>query len=111
MPDLKEIEMPMKNIKEEFFPGKDKSTRWLNEILKDYLGVEQAKKHNGKTIFKRGEYTRSEYDYSSDEFINRTTTWRGRPYVFRREDFVNDDDIVRADNDTDDSPSVEEIFG
>jgi hypothetical protein len=111
MPDLKEIEMPMKNIKEEFFPGKDKSTRWLNEILKDYLGVEQAKKHNGKTIFKRGEYTRSEYDYSSDEFINRTTTWRGRPYVFRREYFVNDDDIVRADNDTDDSPSVEEIFG
>lgn len=89
-PDLKEIEMPLKNIIEEFnFNKNDKS--WVMEILKDYLRVDLLRDEAGNQIQKRGEYQKTVYNQYAGEngdLETQTIKWRGRPYIFKREDFV-----------------------
>ena len=91
--DCKTIELPLKNIIEEFFTPKT-GRAWVQEILKDYLGVELLK-DSGKQVLKRGEYSRlvfNEYAEDGNGALQvKTVKWRGRPYIFRREDFIEEE--------------------
>lgn len=79
-----EIRMPLGNIKEEFF-GPKTSSKWIQEILRDYLQVDLAREGD-VALFERGHYTKfvADPDLGMREVrIN----WRGRPYVFPRSKF------------------------
>lgn len=90
-PDLREIEMPLGNIIEEFLP-KATSRIWAMEILKDNLNVEQVRDAAGNLVNKRGEYSITKFaEYAADgagDLVTKTVKWRGRPYLFKREAFV-----------------------
>jgi hypothetical protein len=90
-PDHDEILMPMKNIKDEFF-SKNASPTWIQEILKDYLGVDLKRDANGVSRQERGQYVKwilNEYggDDGEGAMEPRTIKWKGRPYVFYKKDF------------------------
>lgn len=90
--DCTKIKMTLKEIRDEFFGGKT-STTWIQEILKDYLDVDLARDENGAAVFERGKYPFWEKTQSSDgasEIRMIEKPYRGRPYIFRREKFVDD---------------------
>lgn len=91
---VKVIEMPLKNILEEFFKSKA-NRKWVQEILKDYLNVELLRDKNGKQIQKRGEYSKlvfNEYGDDGNGTLDiKTVKWKGRPYVFNREEFIEEE--------------------
>lgn len=104
--ELLEIQMPLKNIVGEFLNGKP-GTSWVQEILRDHIEVDLLRDENGVAKHKRGSYKKYEYDVVTEDIKSRTVAWRGRPYVFHREDFVKDQ---VAYDDTDDSPEPEDNF-
>lgn len=87
--DLQVIEMPNGKIKEEFF-SPTASTKWVHEILKDYLNVDLKRDKNGVAKTQRGEYFRYIYDEHAQKFVKDVRKWKGRPYIFKRADFVDD---------------------
>lgn len=92
-PDCKEIMMPMGNIREEFFKGRGTaSAKWIAELLHDYLNVEQLKNEKGQAVITRGAYKVKEKTFNGNSYEYKLTdvNWKGRPYVFKREDFVDD---------------------
>lgn len=90
-PDLNELRMPLKNIKEEFNITGNTNKR-IGEILEDYLNVCLDKNPNtGQTKIVRGDYTLWKMQHGKLEQV--TTHWRGRPYVFNRADFLKEDEI------------------
>lgn len=93
-PECEMIEMPLKNIKEEFFTNNTSST-WIQEILRDYMLVDLKRDKEGTAIYERGEYKKLSYDeYGNDgdgTFEMKTVKWKGRPYVFHREKFIVDE--------------------
>jgi hypothetical protein len=102
-PSLKELKMPMLNIKAEFFKNKSSITvKWLREILTDHLGVSQQMSKGGKVVSTEGKFTRQFYNEFSNEWETKTVEWKGRPYVFKRDDFVNDDDFTTEYPDNED---------
>lgn len=94
---VEEIEMPLKYINREFFKG-GKSEGWLKEILTDYLKVSRIRDKDGKPKTKRGKYPKIVEHYNggegiTDEDYTPKVEWvgfNGRPYVFRRIDFLSD---------------------
>jgi len=85
--DVQEIRMPLGNIKEEFFGGKV-STKWIQQILRDYLLVDLAREGE-LAVFERGSYLR----FIPDAELGMRETrihWKGRPYVFPREKFARE---------------------
>ena len=95
--EVKEIEIPLKNIMEEFFT-KSTNRGWVQEMLKDYLKVDQLRdEKTGKPIQKRGEYMKlifNEYAEDGDGALEmKRVKWKGRPYVFKRADFIEEEAI------------------
>lgn len=91
-----EIQMPMKNINSEFFSGRG-SIPWIKELLQDYLGVVKLRGINGKLKQTRGTYKKYERAYDEDmtEYLKEVEVrFNDRPYVFRRCDFVGQEDEV-----------------
>ncbi|MFN4256623.1 MAG: primase-helicase family protein [Saprospiraceae bacterium] len=90
-PDCKEIRLTLKEIKEEFFNGKTSQT-WIQEVLKDYLNVDLVRDANGAAVFERGKYPFYETAQTVDgpEIRRVERPYRGRPYRFLREKFVDD---------------------
>lgn len=91
-PEVKEIRMPLSNIRDKFFQ-KGTSQRWIQEMLTDYLRVELLRHGSGETIHARGEYRELEMVINANgqaDVAWKTTKWRGRPYIFRREDFLDE---------------------
>ena len=86
---LKRIEMPMKEIKLQFFSEKT-STKWVGEILRDYLNIDLKRQEDGTTKSERGHYFRSTWVELDEDFVQEKVSWKGRPYVFLREDFVEE---------------------
>jgi hypothetical protein len=88
LPDeVQEIRMPLGNVKDEFF-GPKTSTKWIQEIVRDYLQVDLAREGE-VAIFERGQYTKFITD--PDTGIREMNVhWRGRPYVFPREKFARE---------------------
>jgi hypothetical protein len=82
------IEMTLKEIKDEFFSAKS-STRWLQEVIQDYLQVDLKRNEQGDAVFERGAYKKVQWDDLSGEFSVREVKWRGRPYVFERDKFLS----------------------
>lgn len=96
-----EILMPMKNIREEFF-NKGDAVSWVQEVLRDYLSVEPLRDASGKQVnSQRGTYHRIETRFNGEEHQEHlvTVNWTGRPYVFRREDFVEEEMEVEVGGD------------
>lgn len=97
--DVTEIRMPLQNIRDKFFP-KSASQRWIQELLKDYLKVDLLRHPTtGETIHARGEYREMRPSINSQgeaDMVWEVTRWRGRPYIFRREDFV-DETVLAAE--------------
>jgi hypothetical protein len=95
--EVEKIEMPLKNILEEFFTSRTNRS-WVQEILRDYLNVDQLKDKDGKQILKRGEYMKWQYnEYAEDgegKLELKKVKWRGRPYVFHRKDFILEEAAV-----------------
>lgn len=76
-----EILMPLNHINKVYFNGSMKQGK-LKDILQDHLKVEMWE--DGKKV-KRGEYLRLQ-EHNDDE--QQWVQFVGRPYVFKREDFV-----------------------
>jgi hypothetical protein len=97
---IEELQMTMKEIKEEFFNPRS-STQWISEILKDYIGVDLLRDLTGEAIFKRGTYPKYENRFSQDtkeeEIVLVNKPFRGRPYVFPRDQFVKKGDVKYAE--------------
>ena len=97
--DVRIIEMPLKNILEEFFTPKTNRV-WVQEILRDYLGVTLLRDEQGKQILKRGQYYKLAYkEVGSDgegTITLKEVKWRGRPYIFRRNKFIEEEAIEMA---------------
>lgn len=104
------IEMPLKNIKDEFFT-KNTSSTWLQEILKDYLQVDLARDNEGTALYKRGMYHKLVYnEYADDgngEIEHKTILWKGRPYVFHIDDFITE--RIISDQETEQIAEQQEI--
>jgi hypothetical protein len=98
--DIQELQMTMKEIKEEFFNPRS-STAWISELLRDYIGVDLLRDLTGEAIYKRGTYPKYETQFSQDtkeqEIVLVRKPFRGRPYVFRRDQFVKAGDVKYAE--------------
>lgn len=96
-PAITEIRMTLKEIKSEFFNG-SASIPWLQEIIKDYIGVDLARDPNtGEAIFERGTYTKYEtYTKTDGDEDTRPVkkAYRGRPYVFQRSHFLSGTEVA-----------------
>lgn len=88
------IEMPLQNIKDEFFT-KGTSSTWVQEILRDYLQVDLLRDEKGQAIYKRGSYKKlwfNEYAEDGDGAVEeKVIRWKGRPYVFNYSDFIDEE--------------------
>lgn len=94
--DLQEIRMTLKEITEEFF-SKGASIAWVQEILKDYIGVDLKRDKNGVRVHERGHYVKYETYFSTDgvEDIRPVKkAYRGCPYVFPRDKFLTGVEIA-----------------
>lgn len=85
--DVHEIRMPLANIREEFFTQKT-SSKWIQEILANYLQVDLARE-GGVAVFERGSYTKFVADPDLG-YREAKIHWRGRPYVFPRDRFARE---------------------
>lgn len=89
-----EILLPMKNIRMELFKGNNSaSQKWIKELLRDYLDVQQLRNDDGTLTTMRGSYKRLEHQYEgNDEVVEKEVTveFRGCPYVFKRSVFMLD---------------------
>ena len=94
------IEMTLKEIKDEFFSQKA-STRWLQEVIQDYLQVDLKRNDEGDAVFERGAYKKVQWDDLTGEFTVKEVKWRGRPYVFERDRFISSKVQVRVGDKTD----------
>lgn len=98
---VKSLEMTMKEIKSEFFSDRS-NPAWIAEILRDYLEVDLLRDITGQAVFKRGYYLKYELQFNQEskqeELVQVKKPFRGRPYLFKREHFMKDDDIVFPDN-------------
>lgn len=81
---LQVLEMPIRNVIKEFMP-KGTSVGYAIELISNYLGAEQLKKED-KLVQKRGSYTITES--GMEEMHTRTVKWHGRPWLFKRENFI-----------------------
>jgi hypothetical protein len=94
--ETKLIEIPLKNLMEEFFTPKT-NRAWVQEILKDYLNVDLLRDAEGKQIQKRGEYRKYVFnEYAGDgegEIECKVVKWKGRPYIFNRVDFIEEEAV------------------
>lgn len=93
-----EIYMTIKDINREFFKDKLSQT-YLQKILQDYINVYNAKDEKGKSKLMRYEYA-----VHDTLLIENTTTIPkrmvsnvGRPYIFKRADFLSKDEDDRGD--------------
>lgn len=89
----KHIEMPMTKIKQEFF-GSGTNTRWIQELLTDYLEVDLLRDAHGAAVYKRGEYHRLVWNEMSQDFSPERVRWKGRPYVFHRDKFIAKGEVI-----------------
>lgn len=86
--DLQEIEMPLKEIRETFF-SPSTSAGWVREILRDYIRVGQVMGADGKPKLKRGTFPFWEKN-GNGELVRKDIEYRGRPYLFKRAEFVGE---------------------
>jgi len=98
MPTIHTIEMPLQNIISEFFKPAT-SARWIQEILRDYLNVDLKRDQDNVAIFERGSYTKMVWSENSADFVHTKVQWRGRPYLFKRDQFVKDNEVHRVGDD------------
>ena len=104
-----QILMPMKYVIQEFFKKGIKES-WAKEVLRDFLGVTLlTNPETGKWITKRGEFSRKNIEIVKDENTGESNSierlekiiFNGRPYVFNKSDFVNDDEIPEEEKPND----------
>lgn len=96
--DLQELRMTLKEIKAEFFTERT-SVSWIQEIIKDYIVADLVRDAAGNAIFERGTYRKYEKCYNTEgeeDFKAVAKAYRGRPYVFRREMFVQEGEELQA---------------
>lgn len=97
-PQCQEIRMPLKNVVDEFFKGTKNSRSWAQELVRDYLCVDLLRNEAGQTIYERGSYTKLVYNEYADDgegaIEEKVVKWKGRPYVFKRADFVQDEGVI-----------------
>jgi len=106
-----EIQMPLKNILDEFFTPKTNRS-WVQEILKDYIQVDLLRDKEGNQVLKRGEYHKLIFNEHLEDGEGglqlKTIKWRGRPYVFKREQFITEEAINQVDIESSPEASNEE---
>ena len=92
-----EIRMSIQDINEEFFKGKLERT-YLQKLLKDYLNVSLATNKEGKLTTLRYKYFANTIVLSNDERVPYREEERiGRPYVFKRADFVPPEEEILSE--------------
>ena len=92
-----EIMMTIQDINREFFKDKLERT-YLQKILKEYLNVSTFKDDEGKPKLVRYNYTMHGDLTTDSETINkREVNNVGRPYLFKRKDFLSPDEDDRGD--------------
>lgn len=95
----KEIWMPLNHINKHFFRDRLEMS-YLRQLLKDYLNVENLKNEDGKSKQVKSHYHKWYYGVDADgNEVSRQiqVKYNGRPYVFKREDFVAPEDEVVLD--------------
>lgn len=103
------IEIPLKELRNLFF-SPSTNTRWIQEILSDYLEVDLLRDSKGAAIFKRGQFYRQIWMEEFQDFRLDTVKWRGRPYVFKRVQFVTQGEVYIESNDSGGEIVKEEDF-
>lgn len=88
---IQQIEMPLKNIREEFF-GATTKTGWIKELLRDYLEVQQVLNSRGQAKVKRGFYPKFSRN-GNNELVKEEIAYLGRPYLFLREKFIEEESL------------------
>jgi hypothetical protein len=97
-PNTAEIEMTLGDITKEFLPTSS-TAKWVREILKDYLQVDLERNQAGQSVNRRGIYVK--YERGIDSIERREIHTRGRHYIFKREDFITDDEVDSSSFDID----------
>lgn len=95
-PELNEIRMTLKEVREEFF-SKSATAPWVQEILKDYLQIDLARDAAGTRVYERGCYYKLEPCFNAEgehDLRKVKKPYRGNPYVFRREVFLREGEIA-----------------
>lgn len=92
--ELDEIRMTLKEIKTEFFTDRA-GNPWIQEILRDYLGVDLVRNAEGEAVFERGTYWKYVPDFVNgvEDFKRVEKPYRGRPYVFKRSQFLQEGEV------------------
>lgn len=96
-PEAKEIRMTLKEIKTEFFTERTNSA-WIQEVLKDYIGTDLLRNEAGEAVFERGFYIKYEPyinpETGEEDIREVRKAYRGRPYVFLRENFFPAGEVI-----------------
>ncbi|SKD10078.1 hypothetical protein SAMN05660461_5978 [Chitinophaga ginsengisegetis] len=90
---VQEIRMSRKNIQEEFFNGRYEAT-YLERVLKDNIKPEQV------TVVQRYRFPRWETRQTSagtKERVKIEVADVGRPYIFKREDYLQEEELGSGD--------------
>lgn len=91
--NVDEILMSEKDIKEQFFPG-TKDLKYLGEVLRNSMNLDQWKDDSG--LYKTRRYKIPTWVKAYDEDAKEQVTIEGhipsngRPYVFKRSDFIDE---------------------
>ena len=90
--NLQEIQMPLKHLISEAFNG-SKARNWIKELLKEYFETDLLRDGDGNSRQVRGRYPYWKKHYGEngeEEEIKGWKKFNGRPYVFKREDYVDE---------------------
>jgi len=102
----KEIWMPLNDIIRVFFNG-SKDRRWVKEILQDHLSVGKLLNGKGKSRQVKGTYPCWTQDMNGYP-VKDTIKFNGRPYVFKREQFVLPEDEIDYEDTDNEATEVPE---
>ncbi|MCO6499104.1 MAG: hypothetical protein J5I47_01860 [Vicingus serpentipes] len=93
--DLEEIQMTTKDLKAEFFKNSRYEDNYIAKVLSENLNLERYKNEEGKEVTKRHSYPKFEKNYEEGRQVTKQVEVQtnGRPWVFKREDFVTQEEL------------------
>lgn len=86
-PEENEIRLPLGYVSKVLL-GKKIQNNWMREILKLHLGVDLMRNDEGTAINTNGKFKQYVFDEQTGDTEYKEYSWKGRPYVFKREQFA-----------------------
>jgi hypothetical protein len=102
--DLDELKMTTKLINKEFFSNRYEVS-YINRVIKENLGCDQQKNTDGKYLVTQFTFPRWNTG-PDDNYIKIEEKYIGRPWVFRREQFVKPDEIKELNTESNEKDTL-----